>query len=194
MEKIAIINYKAGNVQSVKFALERLGFVAILTDKPEEIVQAKKVIFPGVGQAGNAMQMLVSLGLNELIPALKQPVLGICLGMQLMCNHSEEGDTMGLGIFPSNVKKFDTSLKVPHIGWNAILKTNCKLFNGIRDKSFAYFVHSYYVPLNEYTTAVSEYGTGFSAAIRKDNFYGCQFHPEKSGNIGHQILANFLML
>jgi glutamine amidotransferase len=194
MKKTAIIDYGAGNVQSVMFALERLGQKAFLTNKTEEIKNADKVIFPGVGEAQSAMKALKELGLDLVIPKLTQPFLGICLGMQLMCQHSEENNTNALGIFPLDVIKFNTGLKVPQIGWNQIndLKTN--LLSGIDNLSFMYFVHSYYVPENEFSIANSDYGIKFSAAINKDNFYACQFHPEKSGNIGQEILKNFLEL
>jgi len=194
MSKIAIIDYGAGNVQSVKYALERLGLQSILTNKKREITKAEKVIFPGVGQAGNAMKALTALGLDKLIPTLRQPFLGICLGMQLLCKYSEEGNSKGLEIFPVSVRKFDNQLKVPQIGWNRILNPVNKLFDGIPEQSFMYFVHSYYVPINDYTIAHSVYGSGFSAAIMKDNYFGCQFHPEKSGNPGQLLLQNFIML
>lgn len=191
---IAIIDYGAGNVQSVKFALERLGKEAVLTYNIDQIKSAEKVIFPGVGEAQSAMTALKSLGLDKIIPQLKQPVLGICLGMQLLCEASEEGNTKALGIFPIQVKRFGNQLKVPQIGWNHIFSLKSKLFEGIDEKSFMYFVHSYYVPENEYSIANSDYGINFAAAIQKDNFYACQFHPEKSGNIGQIILENFLKL
>lgn len=191
---IAIIDYGAGNVQSVKFALERLGKEAVLTYNIDQIKSAEKVIFPGVGEAQSAMTALKSLGLDKIIPQLKQPVLGICLGMQLLCEASEEGNTKALGIFPIQVKRFGNQLKVPQIGWNHIFSLKSKLFEDIDEKSFMYFVHSYYVPENEYSIANSDYGINFAAAIQKDNFYACQFHPEKSGNIGQIILENFLKL
>jgi len=191
---IAIIDYGAGNVQSVKFALERLGKEAMLTNDANEIRNAEKVIFPGVGEAQSAMNALNSLGLDNLIPELKQPVLGICLGMQLLCESSEEGDTKALGIFPIKVKRFQADFKVPQIGWNHIWNLKTSLFDGVDEKCFMYFVHSYYVPENEFSMANSDYGIDFCAAINKDNFYACQFHPEKSGNIGQKILENFLKL
>jgi imidazole glycerol-phosphate synthase subunit HisH len=194
MSKIAIIDYGAGNVQSVKFALERLGKESFLTSDPDLIRNAPKVIFPGVGEAQSAMEALKSLGLDKLIPELKQPFLGICLGMQLMCESSEERNTKALGIFPIKVKRFWVDLKVPQIGWNHIWNLKTKLFDGIGEKSFMYFVHSYYIPESEFSIAKSDYGINFSAAICKDNFYACQFHPEKSGNIGQQILQNFIKL
>jgi imidazole glycerol-phosphate synthase subunit HisH len=190
--KIAIIDYGAGNVQSVKYALERLGQESILTNNPDVIKSSGKVIFPGVGEAQSAMNALRSLGLDKLIPELEQPFLGICLGMQLMCEFSEEGNTKALGIFPLEVKRFQVDLKIPQIGWNHIWDLKSNLFKGIDEKSFMYFVHSYYVPESDFSIANSDYGTNFSAAISKDNFYACQFHPEKSGNIGQQILKNFL--
>jgi imidazole glycerol-phosphate synthase subunit HisH len=192
--KIAIINYGAGNVQSVKFALERLGQDSVLTSDHQIIKNADKVIFPGVGEAQSAMNALKMLGLDKLIPQLKQPFLGICLGMQLMCESSEEGNTRALGIFPMKVKKFKVSLKIPQIGWNNIRDLKTELFKGIDEKSFMYFVHSFYIPENEFSIADSDYGINFSAAINKDNFYACQFHPEKSGNIGQEIIQNFLDL
>jgi imidazole glycerol-phosphate synthase subunit HisH len=194
MKEIAIIDYGAGNVQSVKFALERLGKEAILTNKADEIRNAEKVIFPGVGEAQSAMNALNSYGLDKLIPELKQPVLGICLGMQLLCDSSEEGNAKALGVFPIKVKRFQVDLKVPQIGWNHIWGLKTKLFEGLDEKSFMYFVHSFYVPENKYSIANSDYGIDFCAAIHKDNFYACQFHPEKSGNIGQKILENFLNL
>jgi len=192
MDKIAIIDYGAGNVQSVKYALERLGKDSRLTNNADEILNAKKVIFPGVGEAYSAMNALKSLGLDKLIPKIKQPFLGICLGMQLMCESSEERNTKALGIFPIKVKRFQVDLKIPQIGWNQIRDLKTDLFKDIDENSFMYFVHSYYIPENEYSIANSDYGINFSAAIKKDNFYACQFHPEKSGNIGQQILKNFL--
>lgn len=191
---IAIIDYGAGNVQSVRFALERLGKKAVLTKDLNEIKLAEKVIFPGVGEAQSAMTALKSLGLDKLIPQLRQPVLGICLGMQLLCEASEEGNTKALGIFPVQVKRFGNQLKVPQIGWNHIWNLKSKLFKDVDEKSFMYFVHSYYIPENEYSIANSDYGINFSAAIQKDNFYACQFHPEKSGNVGQIIIENFLKL
>lgn len=194
MKKIIIIDYGAGNIQSVKFALERLGYQSLLSIDPYEIENAEKIIFPGVGQAYDALQMLEARGLVKLIPQLKQPFLGICLGMQLMCSFSEEGNTKGLDIFPVLVKKFDTRLKVPHMGWNNLNFSDNKLFEGIQPGNHMYFVHSYYVPINQFTIAETEYGITFSSVIQKDNFYGCQFHPEKSGILGQKILQNFLML
>jgi glutamine amidotransferase len=179
-------------VLSVKFAIERLGENAVITNKHKEIYRAKKVIFPGVGQAKSAMRTIFSHRLDQVIPDLEQPVLGICLGMQLLCKHSEEGNTIGLGIFPVLVKKFNHELKIPHIGWNQLGDLKGNLFRGIPENSFFYFVHSYYVANNENSTSLANYGTRFSASIQKDNFYACQFHPEKSGDIGQLFLKNFL--
>lgn len=192
--KIVIINYGAGNIQSIKFAIQRLGYEAILSDNVAEIQNADKVIFPGVGEASSAMTKLRASGLDKIIPNLKQPVLGICLGMQLMCNFSEEGNTDGLGIFDLDVVKFPKSVKVPQIGWNEISELKSDLFKTIPEKSHIYLVHSYYAPLGDETIAESEYALSYSAALRKDNFYGTQFHPEKSSDIGANILQNFLKL
>jgi glutamine amidotransferase len=192
MQEIAIIDYGAGNVQSVMFAIERLGQKAFLTNDARTIQIADKVIFPGVGEAKSAMNALKELGLDLIIPKLTQPFLGICLGMQLMCRHSEENNTDALGIFPLNVKRFQHGLKVPQIGWNQIFELKNSLFKGIDEKCYMYFVHSYYVPDNEYSIAKSDYGIHFAAAIKKDNFYACQFHPEKSGNLGQEIIKNFI--
>lgn len=192
--KIAIIDYGAGNVQSVLFALERLGFEGIVTNDWNTIKKADKVIFPGVGEASSAMKMLVDSGLDVLIPTLKQPVLGICLGMQLMCKHSEEGNTNGLGIFDVNVVKFSQEVKVPQMGWNTIYNLKTPLFEGIKENEFMYLVHSFYAPLSENTIATTNYELEYSTALQRDNFYGVQFHPEKSGAFGEQILNNFLNL
>lgn len=192
--KIIIINYGAGNIQSIKFAIQRLGYEAVLSDKVDEIKNADKVIFPGVGEASSAMQKLKSTGLDKLIPTLKQPVLGICLGMQLMCNFSEEGNTKGLGIFNVDVVKFENNVKVPQIGWNQIENLKTDLFKGISEKEFMYLVHSFYVPLNENAIATTEYGVKYSSALHNKNFYGVQFHPEKSSKAGELILQNFLEL
>jgi len=191
---IAIINYGAGNIKSVKFALDRIGVDTILTNDAEKIKRAEKVIFPGVGEASSAMQELKKSGLDKLIPTLKQPILGICLGMQLMCEHSEEGDVNGMNIFPINVKRFVTDLKVPQMGWNTIKSLKTDLFNNVNENSYTYFVHSFYVPNNKYSIAETEYDAVFSSAIKKDNFYATQFHPEKSGDIGEQILRNFIKI
>jgi len=192
--KIAIIDYGAGNVQSVLFALERLGFVGIVTNDWITIKSADKVIFPGVGEASSAMKMLQESGLDVLIPTLKQPVLGICLGMQLMYKHSEEGSTNGLGIFDVNVVKFSQEVKVPQMGWNTIYNLKTPLFEGIKENEFMYLVHSFYAPLSENTIATTNYELEYSTALQRDNFYGVQFHPEKSGVFGEQIMKNFLNL
>ena len=190
--RIAIIDYGAGNTQSVKYALKRLGCEGILTSDKEVILNSDKVIFPGVGQASSAMKKLQSEGLDLLIPNLKQPVLGICLGMQLMCNFSEEGNTECLKIFNSKVKKFDNSLKVPQIGWNTIFDLKTSLFNSISEKEYMYLVHSYFVPVISETISTTKYGIDYSTAIKKNNFTGVQFHPEKSGGKGEIILKNFI--
>ncbi|WP_300436192.1 imidazole glycerol phosphate synthase subunit HisH [Christiangramia sp.] len=193
-QKIVIIDYGAGNIQSIKFAVQRLGFEAKLSSNAEEIRNADKVIFPGVGEAGSAMKMLRSTGLDKVIPELTQPVLGICLGMQLMCNSSEEGDTTGLGIFNADVKKFNNGVKVPQIGWNQITNLESPLFNTIEEGEYVYLVHSYYVPECTDEIARTEYGVNYSTALHRNNFYGVQFHPEKSSKTGEQILKNFLNL
>ena len=192
--KIVIIDYGAGNIQSIKFAIKRLGYEAVLSKDADEISNADKVIFPGVGEAGSAMKMLKSTALDKLIPTLKQPVLGICLGMQLMCKSSEEGNTKGLGIFDAKAVKFNDELKVPQIGWNQIFNLESELFEGIRENEYVYLVHSYYVPECEETIAKTEYGIEYTSAIKRDNFYGVQFHPEKSSDAGAKILENFLKL
>lgn len=192
--KIVIINYGAGNIQSIKFAIQRLGYEATLSDNAEEIKTADKVIFPGVGEASSAMEKLRVTGLDALIPTLKHPVLGICLGMQLMCKHCEEGDTNGLNIFDVDVVKFDACKKVPQIGWNQIENLTSDLFKNVNNKEFMYLVHSFYVPLNDEAIATTEYGIKYASALQKDNFYGVQFHPEKSSKAGEQILKNFLEL
>lgn len=192
--KIAIINYGAGNIQSILFAIERLGYTAVLTNNPDEIQQADNVIFPGVGEASYAMQKLKESGLDSLIPNLKQPVLGICLGMQLMCHHSEEGNTVGLGIFDANVIRFSNNVKVPQMGWNQIYDLKSLLFQGINENEYMYLVHSYYVPNCKEAIATTNYDVEYASALQKNNFYGTQFHPEKSGDVGEQILANFLKL
>lgn len=191
---IAIVQYNAGNVQSVLFALKRLGVEGILTDKPEILQTADRVIFPGVGEASSAMNYLKSKGLDKVIQNLTQPVLGICLGLQLLCKHSEEGNTECLGIFDLNVKKFptDRGSKVPHVGWNSIENLQSELFSGIASGSYVYYVHSYYAEIGTATIAQTEYILPFSAALQYKNFYAVQFHPEKSSNVGEQILKNFL--
>jgi glutamine amidotransferase len=190
--KIVIIDYGAGNVKSVQFALERLGFKARCTNDVNEILEADKVIFPGVGEAKSAMNEIKRFGLDKIIPKLKQPVLGICLGMQLMCRHSEENDTECLGIFPIDVIKFEVDYKIPHIGWNQISNLKSHLCDQVKEDSYVYYVHSFYVPDNEFSIASTDYGVLYSGAIKKDNFYACQFHPEKSGEAGEQILKNFI--
>ena len=191
---IVIIDYGAGNVRSVQFALERLGYSAICTNNSKLIQAADKVIFPGVGEANSAMVEIKKYGLEEVIPNLKQPVLGICLGMQLMCRFSKENNTECLNIFPIDVMKFSNELKVPQISWNTLTNLKYALFKGVPENSFVYYVHSYYVPQNEYTIATTDYGLTYSGAIQRGNFYACQFHPEKSSDIGEQILRNFIEL
>lgn len=192
--KIVIINYGAGNIQSIKFAIERLGFEAVLSNDWTEIKAADRVIFPGVGEASFAMKMLIDSGLDVLIPTLKQPVLGICLGMQLMCNKSEEGNTIGLGIFDVDVIKFTPKVKVPQMGWNQIYNLKSDLFKGISENEYMYLVHSFYAPNCPKAIATTDYEVEYASALHQDNFYGTQFHPEKSGDVGEQILANFLKL
>ena len=189
--KLVIINYGAGNTQSVKYAFQRLGVTPILSNNAEEILAADKVIFPGVGHAQAAMNELKAQGLDTLIPQLKQPVLGICLGMQLLCKFSEEGNTQCLGIIDETVKLFNPTMKVPHMGWNGNSGKNTVFNNG---ENQVYYVHSYYVPVNQYTVETCDYITPFTASLQKDNFYACQYHPEKSGKVGEQILKNFLAL
>jgi imidazole glycerol-phosphate synthase subunit HisH len=194
--KLAIIKYNAGNIQSVLNALERLGVDADVTDDAESICAADKVIFPGVGEASSAMKSLKENNLDSIIRELKQPVLGICVGMQLLCEHSEENDTDCLALVPVKVKKFSSSLKlkVPQVGWNNIFALRSPLFNGIPESSYIYNVHSYYAEDSEYTIAKCEYGIQYAAAIKKDNFYGVQFHTEKSAEVGDKIINNFLDL
>jgi len=195
--KTVIIKYNAGNIQSVLYALERIGVSSVVTDSIQEIQTADKVIFPGVGEASSAMQYLRERKLDELIISLQQPVLGICLGMQLMCTHSTENDTACLGIFEEQVKQFETSdptIKVPQIGWNTISALKTPLFKGIAENCFAYFVHGYYAAIGKHTIATTSYIQDYSSALQKDNFYGLQFHPEKSAKVGEQIIQNFLSL
>lgn len=195
--KIAIIKYNAGNNFSVECALRRLGYEAIVTDDPDEIRSADKVIFPGVGEARSAMEYLSAHGLDKVIKSLTQPVLGICIGQQLMCRHSEEGDVDCLGIFDVDVKRFDATqsdLKIPHMGWNTILLTKEDFIPANLNGKYIYYVHSYYVPVNDATVATTDYILPYSAALHKDNFYATQFHPEKSGDIGEQILKSFIEL
>lgn len=192
---IVIIKYNAGNIRSVIFALERLGVQATVSDDPAVIRAADKVIFPGVGEASSAMKYLREKGLDKVIRSLTQPTLGICLGMQLLCAHSEENDVDCLGLIPLQVKKFSTEAgKVPQIGWNSIFNLKSPLFTDIPENSFVYFVHGYYAASGENTIATANYGLDYSCALQKDNFYAVQFHPEKSGDIGLQILKNFLNL
>lgn len=191
---LAIIDYGAGNTKSLQFALERLGVNSLLTSDADQINSADKVIFPGQGAAGSAMQKLKHFGLDQLIPKLQQPVLGICLGMQLFCEHTEEGDVQGLGIVKGTVKRFSTEVKVPQMGWNSIHNLKGELFEGIRDGAYMYLVHSYFVPNSTETVANSNYDGSYSVALQKDNFYGVQFHPEKSSKAGSRLLQNFLAL
>jgi len=198
--KIVIIKYNAGNIRSVDFALQRLGVSAKITADPDEIKNADRVIFPGVGEASTTMSYLKHHKLDTLIRELKQPVLGVCLGLQLMCSHSEEGDTECLGIFPEMVKKFElqpddpTSFKIPHMGWNSISGLKSQLFNQNSEEEYFYFVHSFYATTGADTAATCNYLVPFSAALQRDNFYATQFHPEKSGKTGAKILENFINL
>lgn len=191
---IVIVKYNAGNIQSVLYALERIGIQAEVTDDKEKILQADKVIFPGVGEASTAMNYLRDRNIDQLLISLKQPVLGICLGMQLMCSSSEEGDTTCMGIFEEKVKKFIKvdDFKVPQIGWNDIYDLKTPLFNGISEHSYVYLVHSYYASLGEHTIATTDYISPYSTALHRDNFYGVQFHPEKSAEVGSVLLKNFI--
>jgi len=191
---VTIIDYGAGNIQSIQFAFQRLGVNAKLSNSVQEIQNADKVIFPGVGEASQAMEMLKKSKLDLLIPTLKQDVLGICLGMQLLCKHSEEGNTKGLGVFDVDVKRFSNAVKVPQMGWNTIQNLQSNLLKEIPENSFMYSVHSYYASIGTQTIASSEYELEFSAALQSDNFYGVQFHPEKSSKDGAQLLQNFLNL
>ena len=192
--RIAIIDYGAGNTQSVKYALKRLGCEGILTSDKEVISSSDKVIFPGVGEASSAMKMLKKSGLDGLIPKLKQPVLGICLGMQLMCNYTEEGDTNGLGIFHTDVKRFSNKVKVPQMGWNTVKNLKSDLFKNIDEGDYMYLVHSYYAENCKESIATSDYEIEYASALENDNFFGVQFHPEKSGKAGARLLQNFLEL
>ncbi len=193
-KKIVIIKYNAGNVFSVSSALKRLGYEPLIAWDKKEIENADKIIFPGVGQANSAMQFLRETNLDKLIPELKQPFLGICLGLQLLCSYSQEGNTKALGIFSQEIKLFPPKAKVPHIGWNSIKTKKNILFSSLPQEPFVYFVHSYYAELGEYTIAETNYIFPFSAALQKNNFYALQFHPEKSGKTGEQILKNFIEL
>ena len=191
---VVIINYNAGNIQSVTHALNRLGVEPILSDDPETLLSADKVIFPGVGEASTAMRFLKDRQLDVVIKDLKQPVFGVCLALQLMCKHSEENNTDCLGIFDVNVKKFEPKLKVPQMGWNTLSEMNSPLFKDLPTEPYVYYVHSYYAELSKQTVAVTDYINPFSAALHKDNFYALQAHPEKSGKVGEKILSNFLKL
>lgn len=196
-QQVVMVKYNAGNIRSVDFALQRLGVQAEITDDPELILSADKVIFPGVGEAKNAMQYLRDRGLDVVLKQITRPFLGICLGQQLMCAHSEEGDVECLGIFSETVRKFlpgETGLKVPHMGWNCIYDLKGPLYKGIPERSYVYFVHSYYVEAGSDTIATCDYIHPFAASLHKDNFYSCQFHPEKSADIGSNILRNFIEL
>lgn len=192
-----VIKYNAGNLRSVEFALSRLGVEPVFSDEAETILKAQRIIFPGVGEASSAMKYLRERQLDEVILAAKQPFLGICLGMQLMCKHSEENDTTCLGIFDESVKKFnpaDPALKVPQIGWNTIANLKTPVFTDIPEDSYCYFVHGYYASKGEHTIATTDYGGLYSAALNKANYYGVQFHPEKSAAIGQKIIENFLKI
>lgn len=196
--ELAIVKYNAGNIQSVLYALERIGATATVTDDHEQLRKADKVIFPGVGEASSAMRYLSERGLDKVLRDLQQPVLGICLGMQLMCAYSEENDTNCLGIFEEKVKLFSPGstaegpFKIPQIGWNNIYNLQSDLFKGVPENSYCYFVHGYYAALGEHTIATTEYGLQYSSALHKNNFYGVQFHPEKSAATGESIIQNFL--
>ncbi|MGY0392456.1 imidazole glycerol phosphate synthase subunit HisH [Bizionia sp. KMM 8389] len=192
--KIVIIDYGVGNIKSIQFALNRLGVDAILSGDFTTILSADKVILPGVGEASTAMKKLKETELDVLIPILKQPVLGICLGMQLMCDFSEEGKTTGLGIFNTQVKRFSAAVKVPQMGWNTISNLKSALFKNIKEESYMYLVHSYYAENCQESIAETSYEFNYASALQKNNFYGVQFHPEKSGAVGEQLLKNFLSL
>ncbi len=192
--KVSIIKYNAGNVQSVLFALERIGVNATVTDDISILKSSDKIIFPGVGEASSAMQYLKEKKLDEVIVNLKQPVLGICLGMQLLCKSSEEGNTECLGIFDNQIKLFTGDIKVPQIGWNTIYDLKTNLFEGIKENEYMYLVHSYYAEVSEHTIAKTNYGLEYSSSLRNNNFYGAQFHPEKSSDAGQQLLENFIKI
>ena len=192
--KVAIVKYNAGNVCSIYNAINRLGIEPIITDNSEQILTADKIIFPGVGEASSAMQYLKQHNLDSVIKDLKQPLLGICLGMQLLCRFSEENNTPCLGIFNQDIKKFTSSNKIPQIGWNSIDTLSSELFKGINNNEYVYFVHSYYAEISENTIAATDYGIKYSSALQKGNFYATQFHPEKSGFIGSKIIENFINL
>jgi glutamine amidotransferase len=194
---VVIIKYNAGNICSVDYGFRRMGINPVITDDPERIRAADRVVFPGQGEAGTTVRYLRERGLDRVIKDLKQPVLGICIGMQLLCRHSEEGDTECLGVFDADVKRFIPRRhedKIPHMGWNTLTGVRSNLFDGCRDERYVYFVHSYYVPVTDETIAVTDYIHPFSAAMHRDNFYATQFHPEKSGRTGELILSNFLNL
>jgi glutamine amidotransferase len=203
-QSIVIIQYNAGNIRSVLYALERLGHQAMVTDDPEQIRQADKVIFPGVGEANSAMHYLRERGLDQVIIQLQQPVLGICLGMQLLCSHSEENNTPCLGIFDEKVLRMDPGKippppdqlqwKIPQMGWNNIFNLQSSLMQGVEENAYCYFVHGYYAACGSHTIATTDYIQPYSSALHRDNFYGCQFHPEKSAAVGSKILQNFLEL
>ena len=192
--KLIIIDYGAGNIKSIQFAFKRLGVDAILSSDPNTILSADKVIFPGVGEASNAMVKLKETGLDKLIPSLKQPVLGICLGMQLLCKHTEEADTDGLGVFDVKIKRFSNVVKVPQMGWNTISNLKSSMFKGINDNEYMYLVHSYYAEQCKEAIATTNYETSYASALQYENFYGVQFHPEKSSVAGERILKNFIEL
>jgi len=192
--KLSIINYGAGNIKSIQFAFQRLGYDAVLTNNPEIIKASDKVIFPGVGEASSAIEKLKQTELDLLIPQLTQPVLGICLGMQLMCNHTEEGNTKGLGIFNVNIKRFSNNVKVPQMGWNTIHNLKSDLFKDIKENEYMYLVHSYYAEQCSETISTSIYDIEYTTALENNNFYGVQFHPEKSSRAGEKLLQNFLKL
>lgn len=196
MADVTIIKYNAGNVMSVMYALERIGVSYHLTDNPEEIQAAQKIIFPGVGEASTAMKSLVDNGLDKIIPDLKQPFLGTCVGMQLLCKHSEEGDVECLGVFDVPIIKFPKTegFKIPQTGWNNLYNYNCELLNGIKENAYVYYNHSFYAPLCENTVATTDYILPYSGMLQKDNFYACQFHSEISGDVGEQIFKNFMNL
>jgi len=191
---VVIIDYGVGNIKSIQFAFERLGITAVLSQDVQTILAADKVILPGVGEAGSAMKKLKDTQLDVLIPKLKQPVLGICLGMQLMCNYSEEGNTKGLQIFDTEVKRFSNAVKVPQMGWNTITNLKSMLFETLKENEYMYLVHSYYAENCMEAIALTEYDIAYASALKKDNFYGVQFHPEKSSLAGEQLLKNFLAL
>jgi len=192
--KLVIIDYGAGNIKSIQFAFKRLGVRAVLSSNAKEIMAADKIIFPGVGEASNALLKLKESGLDKVIPNLQQPVLGICLGMQLLCNRTEEGNTKGLGIFNTDVKRFSNNAKVPQMGWNTIINLKSDLFLGINDREFMYSVHSFYAEKCSQCIATTSYDLEYASALQHNNFYGVQFHPEKSGKQGESILKNFLNL